>query len=123
MRIGEQELDLLKFLQDKGGSSAKTVLTDFGEPRGLARTTINTMLDRLTKKGFVEKTAHESGITYAAVHERQETLNSAIENFVKSTLDNSIQPLASYLADGRNITPEELEILKQLVKTIEEKQS
>jgi predicted transcriptional regulator len=121
MRIGEQELDLLKFLQDKGGSSAKTVLSEFGEPRGLARTTIHTMLDRLTKKGFVEKDVYESGITYTAIKNKQDTLNSAIENFVKSTLDDSIQPLATYLADGRTITAEELEILKRLVKELEEK--
>ena len=123
MRIGDNELELLKFLQDQGRATVRELLEGYGEPRGLARTTVQTMIERLCKKGFVGRIQLEGGgIAYVPQQDKGTTIRDAIDNFVKTTLDDSIQPIASYLANSNRITPEEIEMLKDMIREIEEKQ-
>lgn len=49
--LGNQEIELLKYISDHSEPiPVRDILEQFGEPRGLARTTVLTMLDRLLKK-------------------------------------------------------------------------
>src|SRR5208282_2950187 len=57
--LGDQELALLRFLGDRPSISVRDVVKEFGETNGLARTTVLTMLERLRKKGFIERSRTE----------------------------------------------------------------
>ena len=49
--IGDQELALLQHIDESGAASVGEVAASFGEPRGLARSTVLTMMERLRGKG------------------------------------------------------------------------
>lgn len=42
--IGDQELALLQYVAEQGGATVGEVATGFGEARGLARSTVLTMM-------------------------------------------------------------------------------
>lgn len=94
----------------------------FGEPRGLARTTVQTMVERLVKKGFIERTEIDGVVVFLPRQDKPSVLRDAIAQFVETTLDGEIQPIASYLSNHR-VSDEELEALREMLRTIEERRS
>jgi predicted transcriptional regulator len=115
MKLGDSELELLKFVQEQGPVSVKVVSTQYGEPKGLARTTIHTMMERLRQKGHLTRVADEAGFLYTAKHGTERTLHDSIESFVNKTLGGSIAPIASYFASAKNLKPEEIELLRAVI--------
>ena len=55
--IGDQELALLHHIDECGHASVGEVAVGFGEPRGLARSTVLTMMERLRSKGYLKRRA------------------------------------------------------------------
>src|SRR6185436_10462189 len=53
--VGDQELALLHFLGDCGQASVGEAAERFGQPRGLARSTVLTMMERLRQKGHLAR--------------------------------------------------------------------
>ena len=53
--IGDQELALLQYLSGQGDASVGEVAAGYGEPRGLARSTVLTMMERLRAKSYLRR--------------------------------------------------------------------
>ena len=51
--IGDQELALLQHLAEHGEATVGEMTASFGAPRGLARSTVLTMMERLRRKGHL----------------------------------------------------------------------
>ncbi|WP_258224035.1 BlaI/MecI/CopY family transcriptional regulator, partial [Stenotrophomonas sp. HMWF003] len=51
--IGDQELALLQYVAEQGGATVGEVAAGFGEERGLARSTVLTMMERLRGKAYL----------------------------------------------------------------------
>src|SRR5438876_2052613 len=111
--LGELQLEILRFLSAHGPLSVGEVTARFGEPRGLARTTVLTVMERLREKGFLTRTRHAGLFEYAPSVPKAELLRHLVQDFVEKTLGGSLSPLAVYLASAQNITEEELAELKQ----------
>ena len=65
--IGDQELALLQHLSEHGEASVGEVAAAFGEPRGLARSTVLTMMERLRAKAYLRRRQVDGVYRYAAV--------------------------------------------------------
>ena len=63
--LGDQELEVLRFVAEQCPISVGEVARQFGVPRGLARTTILTVMERLRKKGFLTRSKNERPARYA----------------------------------------------------------
>ncbi len=123
MRIGQSELALLKHLQEVQPATARTLYEGYGKPKGLARTTVQTMLERLCTKGYVERAPSEEGVIYRSTSSQSKTLSEVIDQFVKTSLDGSLNPIASYLSTSNSITQSEIDMLKELIEKFEEENS
>ena len=53
--IGDQELALLQYIAEQGDASVGEVAAAFGESRGLARSTVLTMMERLRAKDYLQR--------------------------------------------------------------------
>ena len=120
-RLGEAELEVLRFVSDRDGTTVREAAERFAETRGLARTTVLTMMERLRKKGFLVREAHEGGFRYRSSQTKATVLRGLVGDFVERTLGGSLQPFVAYLAERRSVSPEELEDLKALVDQLERK--
>jgi predicted transcriptional regulator len=120
--LGTQELELIRFVSNSQAPlSAKEIVRLFGEPHGLARTTILTMLERLRKKGYLVRTQIEGIYHYESRVSKREFLRSIVRNFVETTLEGSFSPFVAYLTqEAETINDTDLDELKQLVDTLEQ---
>lgn len=62
--LGDQEHLVLRTVAKLGPCTVRQVFAAVGEPRGLAYTTIATVLDRLFAKGLVTRELHGKALSY-----------------------------------------------------------
>jgi predicted transcriptional regulator len=113
--IGEQELALLRHIADQGAASVGDVAESFGDPRGLARSTVLTMMERLRKKGLLARKLAGGVYQYRAQRSSAELLQGAVERFVERHLEGSVSPFLAYLSDAPKLSDAELTELEKIV--------
>ena len=118
-RPGDQELALLTWLAERPATTVGEVADAYGTDRGLARSTVLTMMERLRKKGHLTRRRVQGVFRYSAGAGPDDVLKEAVGSFVSRTLGGSVSPFVAYLSDGGEITPAELAELEQLVARLQ----
>lgn len=118
--LGAQELDVLKYVAERAPLSVRAVAEGYGEERGLARTTVQTVMERLRKKGYLIRKRRAGVFRYTPRTPHSEVLQSLVRQFVETTLNGSVSPFVAYLAHSRALSADELAALQRLVRDLEE---
>jgi predicted transcriptional regulator len=119
--VGDQELTLLRYIADGGPSTVGEVAEGFGEPRGLARSTVLTMMERLRQKGRLEREQVEGVYRYRSLVSEGDLLRGAVQTFVERTLAGSVSPFVAYLTETGDVSDAELAELEDLVSRLKSK--
>jgi predicted transcriptional regulator len=117
--IGDQELALLRFVGDAGRATVGQAAEGFGQPRGLARSTVLTMMERLRKKGHLTRKLQDGLYHYAPRTAHGVAVREAVRNFVDRTLDGSIAPFVAYLGEHGDVSDEDFAELKALLARLQ----
>lgn len=117
--IGDQELALLHHLDEQGEASAGEVAAGFGEARGLARSTVLTMMERLRAKGYLRRRRVAGVYRYTVAAHPDEVMRNAVGRFVEATLQGSVSPFVAWLSQRAEISEEELGELEELVADLQ----
>jgi predicted transcriptional regulator len=117
--LGDQELALLTYVSEHGPLSAGEAASGFGEPGGLARSTVETVLARLHKKGFLTRRKKSGVFRYEPTSPSHEVLGRVVERFVEQTLGGSLVPLVTYFSHQNRLTDSEMAELQRLVAKLE----
>jgi predicted transcriptional regulator len=113
--IGDQELALLRYVAERGDVSVGQVVEGFGAPRGLARSTVLTMMERLRQKGHLDRRQVDGIYQYFSPVPSGEVLRGAVRSFVERTLSGSVSPFVAYLTETAEVSDTELADLEELV--------
>lgn len=117
--IGDQELALLQFIEEAPKSSVAEVCAGFGEGRGLARSTVLTMMERLRAKGYLTRRKIENSFRYSATNGAGEVMTGAVARFVENTLQGSVSPFVAWMSERGQVSDTELAELEALVGTLQ----
>lgn len=117
--IGDQELALLQHLDESGSASVGEVAASFGEPRGLARSTVLTMMERLRGKGFLKRRQLKGMFRYSTITGAGEAVRSAVGSFVEKTLSGSVSPFVAWMSERGEVSDDELAELEALVSQLQ----
>jgi predicted transcriptional regulator len=117
--IGEQELALLRHIADRESASVAETVEGYGVERGLARSTVLTMMERLRKKGFLSRSMDDGVFRYRALSSSADLLKSAVQRFVERNLDGSVSPFLAYLSDAADLTDRERQELERIVARLD----
>jgi predicted transcriptional regulator len=119
--LGEQELALLRYVIDHAPISVGEAAEDFGKARGLARTTVLTVMERLRKKGYLERARDYGGAyRYSPCVSQAELLHALVGDFTERMLGGSVQPFVAYLAEEAVFSEDEMAALRKLVERLDE---
>lgn len=113
--LGDGELEVLRFVTERAPVAAREVAERFSEERGLARTTVLTVLERLRKKGYLTRRRRQGVYLYSPRVSQPELLQGLVRQFVEKTLGGSISPVVAYLARTRGLSDAELTQLQAMV--------
>ena len=117
--LGAQELALLRHIADAGGVTVGEVAEAFGTPRTLARSTVLTMMERLRKKGFLNRRLAGGVYRYQARATSDEVTRGAIRRFIDRNLDGSVAPFVASLSESPALTDAELKALEDGVARLQ----
>lgn len=117
--IGDQELALLRFVSDAGRATVAQAVEGFGQPRGLARSTVLTMMERLRKKGHLGRRRVDGVFHYVPRTAPGAALQHAVRTFVDRTLGGSITPFVAYVAEREGLSDGEIEELESLMAKLQ----
>ncbi len=113
--LGDQELTLLRYVTDHAPVTVREAAAKFGEPHGLARTTILTMMERLRTKGYLTRVKDAGAFEYVPVVAKKELMQGLVHEFVEKSLGGSLSPFVAYLTDAQGLSERELSDLRRLL--------
>lgn len=122
--IGDQELALLQYIAEQGDASVGEVAAAFGESRGLARSTVLTMMERLRAKAYLQRKQVDGGVgvlRYSTTARQDDVVRNAVGSFVEKTLQGSVSPFVAWMSQRTEVSDNELAELEALVATLQSK--
>ena len=99
------ELHCLRVLWDLKEGSVKDVRTAIAGSRQLAYNTVMTVLDRLVKKGGLERRKIGRSFVYAPLLSREVLRKLAVKDVVDTFFEGSYEGLLAYLKAGSHVQP------------------
>jgi predicted transcriptional regulator len=114
-RLGDLQLEIMKLLWRRGASRVADVHKELGSAR-FAYTTVATMLRKMEQRGLVSH--HEEGriFYYEPGVSAEEVTRSTMADLVDRVFEGSLADAVSNLLDIRDVGPEELDRLEQLIQ-------
>lgn len=117
--IGDQELALLQYIGEQGEATVGEVAAGFGEARGLARSTVLTMMERLRTKAYLRRKQVDGVYRYAATAGQDAVVQGAVQSFVEKTLQGSVSPFVAWMSQRSEVSDDELAELEALVAKLQ----
>lgn len=119
--LGDLEVDVMGIVWDMNTATVKDVFEVMYKRRGLAYTTIMTVMNRLAIKGILSQDKSAVPYIYRPLVARDEMATSMVREVVDRVLGGSASTVMSYLIDDENIDAAEIDKLKKLIKQKEAK--
>jgi len=108
------ELEIMQVLWDGGPASVAEAQERLGGK--LAYTTVQTMLNVLVRKGKATRTLVDRAYRYRAAISRQKALGATLRDVVQRIFGGSAEALVMSLVETKQLTPETLRRLQELVE-------
>lgn len=108
------ELEIMSVLWETGPANVQTVQARM-QGRELAYTTVQTMLNVLHRKGKVKRRLKDRAYLYRPVVSRQSAVSQAVGEMIDRFFGGSADGLVLNLVESRQLTPERLAQIQQLL--------
>lgn len=118
--LSDLEWLIMQMLWEKGVMSVKEMWQALYPNGEKAYTTIQTYMDRMADKNLLSKQKIGLVNFYHALVDKKMVLKQATENLVSRAFNGSFFNLAAFLVDSPNLSNEELEKIKKLIKSKED---
>ena len=114
IRLGELQLAIMRVLWKRGEATVAQVHRAL-EPRGLAPTTIATMLSKMERKGVVAHRTEQRRFVYRAAVGERDVHRSMVEELIEQVFQGDRSALVHHLLTEGEIARDELDELRALI--------
>ena len=119
--LGELQHAIMRLLWERGEASVSEVHEAFQKERGLAPTTLATMLAKMERKGVVKHRTEGRRFVYRAIVSERVVRLSMVGELMERLFDGDPAALVSHLIAEHSVDPDELEALRRLLAKHEER--
>ncbi len=121
-RLGDLQLAILRVLWERGEATVAEVHEALEPERGLAPTTIATMLQKLEKKEVVAHRSEGRRFVYQPLVTEDQVTRSMVAELTSQLFRGDVTALVSHLLSQHEVEPEELARLRRLIAAAERKE-
>ncbi len=114
--LGDLQHAIMRVLWDRGEAPVAEVHQALLEERGLALTTIATMLAKMEKKGVVSRRMEGRGFVYEATVTENQIHRSMVSDLTEQLFDGNTAALVNHLLTEQQIDRGELGEIKRLIE-------
>lgn len=108
-------MQILPLVWKKGQATVKDVFEVLYDKRGLAYTTIMTVMNRLALKGVLHQDRSRIPYVYTPAVGQDEMVTRLLDHVVNGVLGGQVGPLVSYCLEKGTIEGAEVEALRDLI--------
>ncbi len=119
----ELELEILKILWRDGPATGRRVRDALAPTRDLAYTSVMTILNIMTRKGYLKRGKAEGGYVYRARITEESTSRRMLRDLVDRVFDGSAGALMLNLLKTDDLSAGEMQQLRELINRKTEEQS
>lgn len=112
----ELEWQILCILWDRGPSPVREVREDLSGFRDLAYTSVMTVMNIMTKKGYLRREKVGASYVYSPLIKRTSTAHKMVEDLVARVFDGSPAALMLHLLETRDLDDDELSQLRKIIQ-------
>ena len=113
--LGEFEMQILRLVWRLGSATVQDVCAALPEERSIAYATVQTLLRRLEKKGYISHEAKGKAHLFRPMVNREDVIHRTVSAFVDRLFGGDPVPLMMYLADHSKLSGEDVNRLKKLI--------
>ena len=120
--LGDLQLAIMRVLWARGETTVADVHETLEPERGLALTTIATMLAKMEKKGVVDHRADGRKFIYRPLISEEQVQRSMVADLTSQLFRGNIPALVNHLLAEHDIRPQELAQLRELISAHEQRE-
>lgn len=121
--LTEPQIEIMQVIWQHDEITVSDVWQAISAKRPVARNTILTVLDRLEKRGWLQKRSVGNVQLYRASVSEKVTLKQAVQRLVNTFFGGSSESLMMTLLEGRGISPQEAQRIRQQIDDARSKKS
>ena len=118
-QLTDLQIAIMRILWDRGEATVSEIHEALLAERGLAPTTVATLLSRLEKRGVVKHQSPARQYVYYPAVSEPEVRRSMVADLTERLFDGDVTQLVSHLLAEREITAGDLEKVKELIASHE----
>lgn len=117
--VTETELAILNVLWQRGATSVREIVEAlYSEHSASLHATVNSLLDRLLEKNYVECDKSKFAHTFRAVIDRETYVGSELQRLADSHFSGSLVPMLLTLTDRVKLTKKDREAIRRAIGNI-----
>ena len=121
-RLGDLQFAIMQVLWEMGEATVAAVHAALRDERGLALTTIATMLRKMEQKGVVDHREDGRTFVYRPLVQPRDVRRSMVGDLTDMLFGGDAAELVSHLITDREIDPDDLARLRELIHRKEREQ-
>jgi len=114
--VSPAETEILRLVWQLKSATVLNICEAFPEDRSVTYATVQTLLRRLEKKGYVQHKVKGKAHIFSAAVKREEVIERTVGDFVERLFGGDPLPLILHLADHSELNAEDLKRLRKLIK-------
>jgi predicted transcriptional regulator len=118
-QLTDLQIAIMRVLWSKGEASAVQIWDALRPERGLAPTTIATMLSRLEKRGVIRHETRARQFIYFPTVTEPEVRRSMVSELTERLFDGNVADLMAHLLSAREMSAGDLARVRELIATHE----
>jgi predicted transcriptional regulator len=113
-QLSDLQLAVMRVIWDRGEATVAEVHEVLHDQRGLATTTVATVLTRLEKRGVLCHRREGRQFVYEPTVSEEEVQRSMVSELADRVFRGDVTELVSHLLDGRDMSPGDLQRVRAL---------
>ena len=118
-QLTELQLAILRVIWDRGEATVQDIWEALHAERGLAQTTVATMLSRLERRGVVTRRAQSRPYPYRAVVTEREVQHSMVGELTERLFDGDVTALVQHLLTDKDVSPGDIAKIRDMIERVE----
>lgn len=116
IHLSELQLAVVRVLWARGEATTTEVVADLGPQRGLAHTTVATLLSRLEKRGLLAQRRDGRALVYRALVSEPEVQQSMVADLVATLFRGDPAALVAHLVSENEVAPGDVAKIRARLK-------
>ncbi len=110
------ETEILRLVWQLESATVQDICDALSEDRSVTYATVQTLLRRLEKKGYVRHALQGKAHLFSAAVKREDVITRTVGDFVERLFGGDPLPLMLHLADHSELKDDDIQRLRKLIK-------